>query len=143
MNSFILMAEILSEPELRRTPDNQSSIASFLVRFPDQRDEAANNTLKVSGWNTLAEQIMEQHHKGDQVLLEGRLQINKIDRNGYKENRAEMTVQRIHPLGNLPLSNLPTPAATGNTTGTATKSSQAAVPKAVTESAPDYDNIPF
>jgi single-strand DNA-binding protein len=136
MNSFILMAEILSDPELRRTPDNQSAIASFLVRFPDQRDEAATNTLKVSGWNNLAEQIMEQYHKGDQVLLEGRLQINKIDRNGYKENRAEMTVQRIHALGNLP----------NPLIGSEPKANKSAVPVAVpsaTESAPDYDNIPF
>ena len=41
MNSIVLMAEVLTDPELRRTPDNQSSIASFLVQFAGGRTEEA------------------------------------------------------------------------------------------------------
>jgi single-strand DNA-binding protein len=146
MNSFVLMAEVLTEPELRRTPDNQSAIASFLVQFPSQRPEDPVNRLKVSGWNTLADQIMEQYHKGDRVVIEGKLQMSTLDRNGYKEKRAELVAQRIHALGNSPLSN--TESTSGVPVAQAAKSTKAStfptpgdVVKADPE--PSFDNIPF
>jgi single-strand DNA-binding protein len=135
MNSFVLMAEILTEPELRRTPDNQNAIASFLVEFAANRPEDPANRLKVSGWNTLADQIMEQYHKGDQVVIEGRLQVNTLERNGYKEKRAELTASRIHPISKS-VGQSATPAMP-----------KASVPSAqqIVESTPDpnFDNIPF
>lgn len=99
MNTFVLMAEIFTDPELRYTPDNQNAIASFLAQFPNSRPDESPYRIKVTGWNNLANEIMEKHHKGDQVLIEGRLNINTIDRGGYKEKRAELTAQRIHALG--------------------------------------------
>jgi single-strand DNA-binding protein len=142
MNSFVLMAEILTEPELRRTPDNQSAIASFLVQFPSQRPEDPANRLKVSGWNNLAEQIIEQYHKGDQVVIEGRLQVNTVDRNGYKEKLAELTAQRIHPLGQTlgqpPAKN---PGQSQFTAKAASVPAAVELPKADTET--NFDNIPF
>lgn len=142
MNSFILMAEILSEPELRRTPDNQNAIASFLVQFPSQRPEDPVNRLKVSGWNTLADQIMEQYHKGDQVVIEGRLQMSTLERNGYKEKRAELTAQRIHVLGSLPSAS----SSFANVPATISAKSPAfPAPNDLVkgDSEPSFDNIPF
>ncbi len=46
------------------------------------------------------QQVQEQFKEVDQVLLEGRLSMNTIDRpEGYKEKVAEMTVSRVHPVG--------------------------------------------
>jgi single-strand DNA-binding protein len=146
MNSFVLMAEILTEPELRRTPDNQSAIASFLVQFPSQRPEDPANRLKVSGWNNLAEQIIEQYHKGDRVVIEGRLQVNTVDRNGYKEKLAELTAQRIHPLGQTfsqPLSQSLTKNPGLSQVAAKTASVPTAVDMAKTEAETNFDNIPF
>lgn len=129
MNSFVLMAEILSEPELRHTADNQSAIASFLVQFAAQRPEEPPYRLKVTGWNTLAETIMAQYHRGDQVIIEGRLQVSTIEKNGTKEKRTELVAQRIHNLGKSS-SALPTPAVSD-------------LVMANSEPEPAYDNIPF
>ena len=99
MNSCILMAEIVEEPQLRYTPD-QTALAEMLVQFPGLRAEDAPATLKVVGWGNLAQQIQQQYHQGDRVIIEGRLSMNTIDRpEGFKEKRAELTVQRIHSLG--------------------------------------------
>ncbi len=99
MNSCILMAEIVEEPQLRYTPD-QTALAEMLVQFPGPRAEDAPATLKVVGWGNLAQQIQQQYHQGDRVIIEGRLSMNTIDRpEGFKEKRAELTVQRIHSLG--------------------------------------------
>jgi single-strand DNA-binding protein len=120
MNNFVLMAEVFTEPELRSTPDNQNEISSFLVQFAGKNAEDTPSRLKVTGWNNLAKDIMEKkYQKGDRLLIEGRLRINVVERNGYKEKITELTAQRIHPLdkagsnasSNSPSSFTPAPAA--------------------------------
>jgi len=93
------MAEIIKDPELRYTQDGQTPIAEMLVQFPGLRAEDPSQTLKVVGWGNLAQQIQEQFHQGDRVVIEGRLGMNTIDRpEGFKEKRAELTASRIHSL---------------------------------------------
>ncbi|HEY9737234.1 MAG TPA: single-stranded DNA-binding protein, partial [Trichocoleus sp.] len=102
MNSCILMADIIQAPQLRYTSDNQTPVAEFVVQFPGARPEDAPSQLKVVGWGNLAQEIQESYHEGDRVLLEGRLGMNTVERpEGFKEKRAEMTVQRIHRLSAL------------------------------------------
>ncbi|NJK52977.1 MAG: single-stranded DNA-binding protein [Leptolyngbyaceae cyanobacterium SU_3_3] len=99
MNNCILMAEIIQEPQLRYTPDNQTPIAEMRVKFAGLRPDEPPATLKVVGWGNMAQEIQANYHEGDRVILEGRLTINSIDRpEGFKEKMAEMTVQRIHTL---------------------------------------------
>lgn len=94
------MAEIIKDPELRYTADNQTPITEMLVQFPGLRAEDPVETLKVVGWGNLAQQIQERYHQGDRVVIEGRLNMNTIERpEGFKEKRAELTAARIHPIG--------------------------------------------
>jgi single-stranded DNA-binding protein len=97
MNSCILMAEIIQQPQLRHTPDGLE-LAEMMVQFPSLRAEEAPATLRVIGWGTTAKEIHQNYHQGDRVLLEGRLGMNVIERDGFKEKRAELTVQRIYSL---------------------------------------------
>jgi single-strand DNA-binding protein len=157
MNSCILMAEIIQDPELRYTSDTQTPIAEMVVQFPGLRAEDPLATLKVTGWGNLAQEIQEGYHQGDRVVIEGRLGMNTIERpEGFKEKRAEMTVQRIHRLGaNTPLEanslppttgspaaapavQSPPPAArTASPTPAAKPAARAAAPE------PEFDDIPF
>lgn len=149
MNSIVLMAEVLSDPELRRTPDNQSSIASFLVQFAGGRAEDAPYRIKVVGWNNLADEIMEKYHKGDQVVVEGRLRLDTVDRGTYKEKRTELIAQRVHGFGAAgstssiaTSSSRTTNKAPSNTPSNVVPIATAYVPVASAD-APDYDDIPF
>ncbi|MFM7426764.1 MAG: single-stranded DNA-binding protein [Elainella sp.] len=100
MNSIVLMAEVVQDPELRYTPDNQTPIAEMWVQFSGLREEDPPAKLKVVGWGNLAQEIQERYHIGDQVIIEGRLQMNTFERQeGFKEKRAELTAQKIHVLG--------------------------------------------
>ena len=100
MNSCILMAQIIQDPELRYTADTQTPIAQMLVQFPGQRAEDPPTTLKVVGWGNFANEIKEQYSVGDRVVIEGRLSMNTIERpEGFKEKRAELTASRIYKLG--------------------------------------------
>jgi len=154
MNSIVLMAEVLTDPELRRTPDNQSSIASFLVQFTSGRSDEAPYRIKVVGWNNLADEIMEKYHKGDQVVVEGRLRLDTVDRGTYKEKRTELIAQRVHGLGSAgstasiattaTVAPARSPRANPSSAPSASVPTSSYVPVAspVTD-APDYDDIPF
>lgn len=170
MNSCILMAEIVQEPQLRYTPDNQTPIAEVMVEFPGIREEDPPARLKVVGWGNLAQEIQEKYHQGDRIIVEGRLHMNTFDRpEGFKEKRAELTAQKIHLLGagaTLTTTAAPAPATTATQSATQPAAAQPAksAPAKVTAAKPaakssaepaktpaysapsadvDYDDIPF
>ena len=153
------MAEIVDAPQLRYTADNQTPIAEFIVKFPGLRAEDTAGQMKVIGWGNLAQDIQERYKTGDRVLLEGRLGMSTVERpEGFKEKRAEMTVQRVSPIGDLQAMAIaePTPVAAGKFVG-ATSSAPASTPSAAAAAAvaapaapaadapdaPEYDDIPF
>lgn len=99
MNSYILMASIIQEPELRFTPDGLER-AEFMVQFPGMRAEDPPGMLKVVAWGSLAKDAHENYHMGDSAVLEGRLGMNVIQRReGFKEKQAELILSRIYRLG--------------------------------------------
>jgi len=99
MNTCILMATIIRNPELRYTQENQTPIAQMLVEFPGSRPEDPPHTLKVVAWGNLGTEIQQTYSEGDRLILEGRLSMQMVDRpEGFKEKRAELIVSRVHPL---------------------------------------------
>ncbi|OLP17918.1 single-stranded DNA-binding protein [Leptolyngbya sp. 'hensonii'] len=160
MNSCVLMAEIVSEPQLRYTSDNQVPIAEIQVEFPGFRPEDPPARLKVVGWGNLAQEIQDRYHQGDRVIIEGRLSIVTIERpEGFKEKRAELTAQKIHPLGAdagtytvaAASAEMPDPAAETTPKPKASVVSESKARPAVKKSAApvvsaseaNYDDIPF
>ncbi|MFB2880754.1 single-stranded DNA-binding protein [Floridanema aerugineum] len=99
MNSCILMAEVVQDPQLRYTPDNLA-VAEMLVQFPGVKPDDPPANLKVIGWGNLATEIHERCHRGLQVVIEGRLGMITFERKpeGFKEKRAELTAQKVHYL---------------------------------------------
>ncbi len=109
------MAEIVQDPQLRYTADNQTQITEMLVQFPGPKDDDPPETLKVVVWGNLAQEISDRYRQGDRVVIEGRLSMNTVDRpEGFKEKRAELTAQRIHSLelnaGRAQATRTPTPS---------------------------------
>ncbi|HEY9698124.1 MAG TPA: single-stranded DNA-binding protein [Trichocoleus sp.] len=170
MNNCILMAEVVQDPQLRYTPDNQTPVTEMWVQFSGIREEDPPSKLKVVGWGNLAQEIQERYHVGDRVIVEGRLNINTVDRpEGFKEKRAELTAQRLHLLGadasltstTVPTASTASTASTPSAAPSAAPASPAAKPAAKSASARstaeaaktpaytpapdpvDYDEIPF
>ena len=100
MNTCVLMAKVVRNPELRYTQDTQVPFSQLLVEFPGLREEDAPSTLKVVGWgDKLANQIQENYTVGDALIIEGRLSMNTFERpEGFKEKRAELRASRVHRL---------------------------------------------
>tara|TARA_B100000965_G_scaffold239362_2_gene200706 strand:+ start:374 stop:826 length:453 start_codon:yes stop_codon:yes gene_type:complete len=102
MNHFLIQSVIKSNPQMRYTKDNQTAIAEMLVTFKGLRNEDPTSDLKVLGWGTIAQEMMDQLKEGQQVVLEGRLRMNSITRkDGTKEKQAELTASRIHHITSL------------------------------------------
>ncbi len=148
------MAEIIKNPELRYTADNQMAVADMFVQFAPplgSRPDDQHPTIEVVGWGNLATEIKENYKQGDRVTIEGRLEMNTIERDGYKEKRARLVANRIHHI--VVTDSTAAPAA--RTTASAPTSSAPApipitsAPSAVRASeAPgfndaDVDQIPF
>lgn len=167
------MAEVIQDPQLRYTSDNQTPISEMVVQIPGLRDEDPPATLKVVGWGNLAQEIQEKYHVGDRLIVEGRLNMTRLDRpEGFKETRAELTAQRIHligadatlstasatPLSTAATAPAPAPALTNTAPASVPKAKPAArttppdseptkAPAYAAKSSPepvvDYDDIPF
>ena len=161
MNSCVLMAEIIQAPELRYTQDGNTPIAEMVVQFPPLRSDDPMSTLKVVGWGNLAQQIQEQFHQGDQVIVEGRLNMRTIERpEGFKEKVAELRASRVHTL-DMTKSGIGAPAM-ATTASSPVPSSPPAAPQTPADqpapqpsvapsppasspqpAEPNYDDIPF
>jgi single-strand DNA-binding protein len=146
------MAEIIKNPELRYTADNQMAVADMFVQFAPplgSRPDDQHPTIEVVGWGNLATEMKENYHQGDRVTIEGRLEMNTIERDGYKEKRARLVASRIHHM-----SAVDTPSVTSTKTATAAPPSETPLSKttksgsAPTDPLPafeeeDIDKIPF
>ena len=98
MNSCILMAQVVRDPELRSTQD-QTSVATMLVEFESTREGEAPGQLKVEGWGNLAEDMNQTYRVGNQIIIEGRLSMNTITMDeGYKQKVAKLVASRIFPV---------------------------------------------
>ncbi|NEP46503.1 MAG: single-stranded DNA-binding protein [Okeania sp. SIO2H7] len=99
MNSCILMAELVSDPQLRYTADAQIPIAEMEIQFPNLGNDSRPVILKAIAWGGLSEEVKQKYRAGDRIIVEGRLTMNVIERReGFKEKRAELTVSKIYPL---------------------------------------------
>jgi single-stranded DNA-binding protein len=156
------MAEIITDPQLRYIQDNQMAIAEMEVQFSGLRPDDPPAKLKVIGWGNLAQEISQKYHAGEQVVIEGRLSMNAVDRpEGFKEKRAELVANKLYPLslvgdrqGAVASTTAPSPTAAPvaapapavsaePVVSTPTKAKKTVpTPPPIAEE-PDFDEIPF
>lgn len=98
MNSCVLMGKIVRKPQLRYTPDNQLAIADMMVEFENISPNNPPCTLKVVAWSNLALDLEKNYSEGNEVILTGRLKIDVLERQNYKEKVAELTLSHIYAL---------------------------------------------
>ena len=99
MNHCLIQAVINSAPQMRYTKENKTPIAEMTVNFKGLRDEDPLRELKVLGWGTIAQEMVEELKEGQNVVLEGRLRMNSVTRkDGTKEKQTELTASRIHHI---------------------------------------------
>ena len=99
MNHCLIQSVIKTSPQMRYTKENQTPIAEMIVSIKGLRNDDPTNDLKVLGWGSIAQEMVEQLKEGNSVVLEGRLRMNSVTRkDGTKEKQAELTASRIHQI---------------------------------------------
>ena len=99
MNHCLIQAVINSAPQMRYTKENKTPIAEMTVNFKGLRDDDPLRELKVLGWGTIAQEMVEELKQGQSIVIEGRLRMNSVTRkNGTKEKQTELTASRIHKI---------------------------------------------
>jgi single-stranded DNA-binding protein len=163
MNSIVLMASVMAEPELRYTPENLA-IASLLVSFPSSRPEDPPFQVRVAAFGDLAQTVIDHCHVGDQLVVEGQLHINTVERDGKNEKRAEVNARRVYQVGAgslqmlsgasefeataKPVASTPAPApapapARSSAPEPAPQPTRTPVARKPARTEPDLDDIPF
>lgn len=98
MNKLILMGRLVRDPEVRYT-NNEKVVCQFTIAVdrPWQKDNTTADFIPCVTWSKQAETIGNYFHKGNKILVEGRLQISKYtDKEGNNRERAECWVERFN-----------------------------------------------
>ena len=99
MNHCLIQAIVKTQPQMRYTKENQTPIAEMVVEIKGLRSDDPLSDLKILGWGTIAQEMVDNLKEGQGVVIEGRLKMNNMTRkDGTKEKQAELTASRIHHI---------------------------------------------
>lgn len=102
-----LSGTVASEPEKRFTPNNHAVTSFYLSveNMGSSNRQGANEpfSVKITCWRNLAEAVVTQLHKGDSILVEGKLLINSFQtQEGVQKKLFEIEANTIDKLPGRP-----------------------------------------
>ena len=100
LNKAILMGRLVADPELRRTPNN-NSVTSFTLAvnrsFTRQGEQPQTDFIDIVAWGKTAEFVSRYFVKGQQVAVAGRIQTRMWeDKQGNKRKSVEVDAEDVH-----------------------------------------------
>ena len=103
MNKVLLIGRLTKDPELRYTQSG-TAVASFTLavnrRFSNQNGEREADFINCVAWQKSAEFVANYFRKGQQMALEGRLQVRTYDGNdGQRRWVTEVVADQIEFVG--------------------------------------------
>ena len=101
MNKFQFLGRLTKDPEVRYTANTNSQVTAFSVavnrRFVSQNGERQTDFFNVSAFGKTAEFCSKYFKKGQQVLVEGRIQNRTWeDQNGQKRYATDFIVENAY-----------------------------------------------
>lgn len=100
LNKVTLQGRFTADPIMKQTPSGVS-YCNFDVAWSEKYKEVESTCfLKCRAWRTTAEFLPKYFHKGDQVIVEGRLITNSwTDDQGQKRSTIVCDVDKCHFCG--------------------------------------------
>ncbi len=101
MNKFQFMGRLTRDPEVRMLPTNNTQVTTFSIavnrRFADQNGERKTDFFNVTAFGKTAEFCAKYYTKGQQVLVEGRIQNRTWDdQNGQKRYATDYIIENAY-----------------------------------------------
>ena len=103
LNRFIGSGRLTRDPELRYT-QNQIPVVSFSIAIDDDYKsgdgEKKTQFVDICAWRHTAEFVSKWFGKGDQIIVDGRLQLRDwTDRDNNKRRSAEIVAENVYFAG--------------------------------------------
>jgi len=98
-NTVTVVGNVTRDPELRFTP-NGAAVTSFGLAWnrKGQNDEDVVSFFDVTCWSGLAENVAESIHKGDRVVVYGRLDQRSWENpEGERRSKVEIVADDVSP----------------------------------------------
>ena len=101
MNKFQFMGRLTRDPETRVIPNSNTQVTTFSIavnrRFADQNGERKTDFFNLTAFGKLAEFCSKYYRKGQQVLVEGRIQNRTYDdQNGQKRYATDFIIENAY-----------------------------------------------
>ena len=101
LNRIVLIGRLTRDPEMRYT-SNGNAVTNFTLaverNYTNQQGERDVDFIKVVTWRKLAETCAHHLGKGRLVAVEGRLEINKSEKDGRTYINPEVVANEVRFL---------------------------------------------
>ena len=102
LSKIVISGRVIRQPEKRFTPNTNTAVTEFVIAVESQsRHDAPAETapVKVVTYRDLAERCAVEIHKGDLVVVDGRLQINNFQgSDGQRKRDVEIDAVAVENL---------------------------------------------
>ncbi len=101
MNSLIIKGRITADPELKNT-DNAVEYCDFTVavdRYAGKDKERETDFIPCRAWQKSAVFVSQYFKKGQEILVNGELQVNKYEKDGEKRTYSFCRVNKAEFCG--------------------------------------------
>lgn len=104
LNQIFIMGRLARDPEVRHTQSGVTVCSLTLAVDRDIKDkqtgERKTDWIPVTAWRGTAELISRYLHKGDSILVVGRLEIQEwTDRQGNKRTTPNVSAENVYFTG--------------------------------------------
>ncbi len=103
LNDVKLHGRLTSTPELRTTPNGKSAL-SFSIAVDRNGKDAGTDFIQLVAWEKTAEFIAKNFVKGQQILVEARLQSHRVEDKKTEKTRTvvDVVVNQVYFCGSKP-----------------------------------------
>ena len=101
MNKVMLIGRLGKDPELRYTPAG-TAVAKFSLATNRRKRNGGDQPPdwhRITVWSKLAEICAQYLTKGDQVMIQGRLEYGSYDKDGVKHYTTDIIAEDLEMLG--------------------------------------------
>lgn len=101
INNVTLVGRLVAPPDLRKTPNNVSSLQGTLAvnrNFKNENGEREADFINFKAWRGTADIIAQYCSKGSLIGLTGRLQVRSYEKDGQRRYVTEVVAESVYLL---------------------------------------------
>lgn len=98
INNVTLVGRLVAPPDLRKTPNNVSSLQGTLAvnrNFKNENGDREADFINFQAWRGIADIIAQYCSKGSLIGLTGRLQVRSYEKDGQRRYVTEVVAESV------------------------------------------------